>query len=139
MSKERPYVDALPSEALSERFVRSRGPGGQNVNKVATGVQLRLSLDAAALVATARAQLLHHASHLASGDDAITIFADRFRSQRRNREDALDRLEALLAQAHRQRKARVATRPSRASVERRRQNKAQRGRVKQNRRPPPVD
>lgn len=139
MSRERRYVDALPPEALSERFVRSRGPGGQNVNKVATGVQLRLTLGNAQLNAAARERLLHHASHLASGDEAITIFADRFRSQRRNREDALDRLEGMLARAHVAPKPRVATRPSRASKERRKQTKQQRGKVKQNRRPPKMD
>ncbi len=139
MSRERRYVDALPPESLSERFVRSRGPGGQNVNKVATGVQLRLTLGNSQLNRAARERLLHHASHLASGDEAITIFADRFRSQRRNREDALDRLEAMLARAHVAPKQRVATRPSRASKERHKQTKQQRGKVKQNRRPPSMD
>lgn len=136
---ERPYVDALPEAALNERFVRSRGPGGQNVNKVATAVQLRFDLTAANLPAAVATRLLENAAHLASKDRSLTIFADRFRSQLRNREDALDRLEQLLHQAHQRPKQRVATRPTRASKERRLSGKQKRGKTKAGRKSPKLD
>lgn len=136
---DRPHIDALPDGVLSERFVRSRGPGGQNVNKVATAVQLRLQVPASQLAMAVRRRLLSQASHLASKDGDLTIFADRFRSQARNREDALDRLEQLLHRAHQKPKQRIATRPSRASKERRLQGKQKRGATKAQRRPPSYD
>ncbi|MGI9328281.1 MAG: alternative ribosome rescue aminoacyl-tRNA hydrolase ArfB [Pseudomonadales bacterium] len=136
---ERPYVNALPSEALSERFVRSRGPGGQNVNKVATAVQLRLDIAAANLAPAVNRRLLANAPHLANKDKSLTIFADRFRSQLRNRDDALDRLERLLDKAHQVPKKRVATRPSRASKEKRLARKNKRSLTKAQRKSPKLD
>ncbi len=136
---ERPYVEALPSAALSERFVRSRGPGGQNVNKVATAVQLRLDIAAAKLTPAVRQRLLANAPHLANKDESLTIFADRFRSQLRNRDDALDRLERLLDKAHQIPKKRVATRPSRASKEKRLARKNKRSVTKAQRKSPKLD
>ncbi|MFK7915391.1 MAG: alternative ribosome rescue aminoacyl-tRNA hydrolase ArfB [Pseudomonadales bacterium] len=133
---QRPHIEALPEQALSERFVRSRGPGGQNVNKVATAVQLKLEVGVSQLALAVRRRLLLQASHLASKDGAITIFADRFRSQARNREDALDRLEQLLHRAHQKPKQRIATRPTRASKERRLQGKQRRGATKASRSKP---
>lgn len=136
---ERPYVEALPNEALNERFVRSRGPGGQNVNKVATAVQLRLDIAAAKLTPAVRQRLLANAPHLANKDESLTIFADRFRSQLRNRDDALDRLERLLDKAHQVPKKRVATRPSRASKEKRLARKNKRSVTKAQRKSPKLD
>ncbi len=135
----RPHTDALPEQALTERFVRSRGPGGQNVNKVATAVQLKLDVANSQLALTVRRRLLQQASHLASKEGVLTIFADRFRSQARNREDALDRLELLLHRAHQKPKKRIATRPSRASKERRLEGKQRRGATKASRRKPRFD
>lgn len=136
---QRPHIDALPEHALTERFVRSRGPGGQNVNKVATAVQLKLAVADSQLALSVRRRLLQQASHLASKDGVLTIFADRFRSQARNREDALDRLEQLLHRAHQKPKQRIATRPTRASKERRLDGKQRRGATKASRRKPRFD
>ena len=122
---------AIGDSDLDERFVRSPGPGGQNVNKVATAVQLRF--DAArspALPDPVRNRLLRLAGRRLGGDGFITIEAHRFRTRERNREDARLRLAALVRQAAHQPKPRKKTRPSRASKERRLESKRQRSNTK---------
>jgi ribosome-associated protein len=121
----------IPDEELVERFVRSSGPGGQNVNKVASAVELRF--DAAAslsLPEPVRARLLARRDRRITDEGVVVISAQRFRTQERNREDARERLAALIEAATHVPKARVATRPTRASKERRLAGKRERAQVK---------
>jgi ribosome-associated protein len=122
---------AIDERELDERFVRSPGPGGQHVNKVATAVELRF--DAArspALPEAVRARLARLAGRRLSAEGILTIEAHRFRTQERNRRDALERLIALIQRATLEPKPRKPTRPTRASKQRRLEGKSQRAQVK---------
>lgn len=125
---------AIPDDELIERFVRSSGPGGQNVNKLSTAVELRF--DAArspSLPDAVRARLLARRDRRITDEGVIVLSAQRFRTQERNREDARERLAELIRAALTVPKKRVATKPTRASKERRLSSKRERASVKRTR------
>ena len=134
-----PDRPALPESAIEERFLAATGPGGQNVNKVATAVQLRLDVFALRLAPDTYRRLKVLAGSRMTGEGEILITARRFRTREANRADARERLAELVAQAHVRPERRVATRPSRAAKQERRSDKAARGQVKRGRSRPDME
>jgi ribosome-associated protein len=125
---------AIPDDELVEKFVRAAGPGGQNVNKVASAVELRFDVAGSrALPEALRQRLLARRDRRLTDDGVLVIQANRFRDQSKNRDDARARLAEILRAAQVVPKRRIATRPTRASKERRIEAKKSRASVKRNR------
>jgi ribosome-associated protein len=134
-----PEPPPLPEEALQERFLAATGPGGQNVNKVATAVQLRLDVYALRLSpdAFARLKLLAGSKWVIGG--AIVLTARTYRTREANREDARRRMAELVAEALVRPERRIKTKPTRAAKLKRVEAKSRAGAVKKNRARPRID
>jgi ribosome-associated protein len=124
----------IPETELEESFIRASGPGGQNVNKVSSAVQLRFDVRASpSLPDDVAVRLMRLAGSRMTREGVIVITADRFRTQERNRADARERLQALVATAEIRPVKRRPTRPSKGQKEKRLAGKAVRSGVKQGR------
>ena len=125
---------AIPDDELVERFVRSSGPGGQNVNKVATAVELRFDIGGSpSLPEPVRERLLAKRDRRVTDEGVLVINAQRFRTQERNREDARERLAGFITSGLHAPVPRIATKPSRAAKKRRLDAKRERSTIKRGR------
>jgi len=128
---------ALDDAEIEERFVRSSGPGGQNVNKVASAVELRFDVRASSLPADVKDRLIAAAGNRMTSDGVLLIDSREYRTQLQNREAARARLVALLQHAARRPKTRRPTKPRAAAREKRLASKKRRGEIKAARRRSP--
>lgn len=133
MSQITPTI-LIDEDELQFEYIRASGPGGQNVNKVASAVQLRFNITSSpALASDIKKRLIRLAGKRVNADGVLVIEARRFRTQERNREDALSRFALLVQKAAAKPKKRIKTVPTKASHERRLKAKKQRGAIKKNR------
>ncbi len=121
---------SLKDEEIDINFIRAQGAGGQNVNKVSSAVHLRFDIKASSLPEFYKERLLGLSDSRITGEGVIIIKAQQFRTQEKNREDALSRLQQLIQQVTKVQKRRKPTRPSRSSKEKRLNSKTRRGKTK---------
>ena len=123
----------LTETDLQFSAIRASGPGGQHVNKVSTAIELRFDIQSSSLPARIKSELIRRKDRRISKDGVIVLKAQRYRSQEKNRQDAIDRLKVLIEKAATPEKKRIATRPGRGAKERRIREKKQTGQKKSRR------